>query len=160
MNHLHVRSCYSLLESGFKLEDIIDHCLQKGFYHACLTEHNSLFSVMKFWHLCKEKGVHPIIGLETEAILKEKEFHFILLAKNDTGLKELYKSDSIKYKLDKSECNVYVDNNLVYSGRSHFVSIDSIGENGNTKSLTIHKDVLCLKPDAHYVSENIKVEKK
>ena len=65
-----------------------------------------------------------------------------------------------EYKLDKSECNVYVDNNLVYSGRSHFVSIDSIGENGNTKSLTIHKDVLCLKPDAHYVSENIKVEKK
>lgn len=64
------------------------------------------------------------------------------------------------YKLDKSECNVYVDNNLVYSGRSHFISIDSIGENGNTKSLTIHKDVLCLKPDAHYVSENIKVEKK
>lgn len=65
-----------------------------------------------------------------------------------------------EYKLDKSECNVYVDNNLVYSGRSHFISIDSIGENGNTKSLTIHKDVLCLKPDAHYVSENIKVEKK
>lgn len=65
-----------------------------------------------------------------------------------------------EYKLDKSECNVYVDNNLVYSGRSHFVSISSIGENGNTKSLTIHKDVLCLKPDAHYVSENIKVEKK
>ncbi|MGM9889627.1 MAG: DNA polymerase III subunit alpha [Floccifex porci] len=96
MNHLHVRSCYSLLESGFKLEDIIDHCLQKGFYHACLTEHNSLFSVMKFWHLCKEKGVHPIIGLETEAILKEKEFHFILLAKNDTGLKELYKISTLK----------------------------------------------------------------
>lgn len=64
------------------------------------------------------------------------------------------------YKLDTSECNVYVDNNLVYSGRSHFISIDSIGENGNTKSLTIHKDVFCLKPDAHYVSENIKVEKK
>ena len=96
MNHLHVRSCYSLLESGFKLEDIIDHCLQKGLYHACLTEHNSLFSVMKFWHLCKEKGVHPIIGLETEAILKEKEFHFILLAKNDTGLKELYKISTLK----------------------------------------------------------------
>lgn len=64
------------------------------------------------------------------------------------------------YKLDTSECNVYVDNNLVYSGRSHFVDIGSIGENGNTKNLTIHKDVLCLKPVAHYVSENIKVEKK
>lgn len=64
------------------------------------------------------------------------------------------------YKLDISECNVYVDNNLVYSGRSHFIDIGSIGENGNTKNLTIHKDVFCLKPVAHYVSENIKVEKK
>lgn len=64
------------------------------------------------------------------------------------------------YKLDTSECNVYVDNNLVYSGRSHFIDIGSIGENGNTKNLTIHKDILCLKPVAHYVSENIKVEKK
>ena len=66
----------------------------------------------------------------------------------------------VGYKLDTSECNVYVDNNLVYSGRSHFIDIGSIGENGNTKNLTIHKDILCLKPVAHYVSENIKVEKK
>lgn len=64
------------------------------------------------------------------------------------------------YKLDTSECNVYVDDDLVYSGKNHFVSIDSVGENGNTKRLTIHKDILCFRPDAHYVSENIKVEKK
>lgn len=90
MNHLHIRSCYSLLESSFKLEDIVSSCMNNGFYHACLVEHNAMYSTMKFYHLCKEKGVHPIFGLETEVEWEQNEFHFILLAKNDLGLKELY----------------------------------------------------------------------
>ncbi|MGM9947394.1 DNA polymerase III subunit alpha [Floccifex sp.] len=102
MNHLHIRSVYSLLESSFRLEDIIDASIRNGFYHVCLTEHNKMFSTMKFWNLCKEKGVHPVIGLETEVMYNEKEFHFICLAKNDNGLKELYRISSEKMKKESS----------------------------------------------------------
>lgn len=65
--------------------------------------------------------------------------------------------NGVFYLLDKSMCAVTVDNKQVYNDRCHFVNISSIGENGNTKHLTIYKDIFCLKPKAHYISENIVV---
>ena len=64
----------------------------------------------------------------------------------------------VSYKLDKSECQVYVENKIVYEGRCHFVTVNSIGENGNTKHLTVYKDILGLKPLKHYVNNDIKVK--
>ena len=63
----------------------------------------------------------------------------------------------VNYFLDKSVCAVYVENKQVYDGKCHFVGIHSIGENGNTKELTIYQDKCGLKPLKRYVSENIKV---
>lgn len=64
------------------------------------------------------------------------------------------------YLLDKSQCEVLVNNKVVAQTGCHFVYIDSIGENGNTKRVTIHKDILNLKPLNHYVSNNIVVNTK
>lgn len=64
----------------------------------------------------------------------------------------------VDFYLDKSMCKAYVNNQLVYDGRCHFINVDSIGENGNTKSLTIYKDKMCFKPKAKYIHENIKIK--
>ena len=61
------------------------------------------------------------------------------------------------YLNDKSICNVYVDNQRVYNDRCHFITIRSIGENGNTKKLTIYEDIFGFKPIKQYVSEDIVV---
>lgn len=61
------------------------------------------------------------------------------------------------YKFDNSMCRVYVNNEQVFSGRCHFIEIGSIGENGNTKKLTIYEDIFCFKPKARYVNEKIEV---
>ena len=62
------------------------------------------------------------------------------------------------YKLDKTECAVYIENQFVHQGRCHFINISSIGENGNTKHLTIYKDILCLKPLKHYINNDIQIK--
>lgn len=62
------------------------------------------------------------------------------------------------YLLDQSMCTAYVEDKQVYQGRCHFLSISSVGENGNSKKLIIYKDKLGLKPFKKYVSENIKVQ--
>lgn len=90
MVHLHTRSVYSLLESPFRLEQIVDEAIKHGFRHACLTDRHSMYGTMKFYKLCKEKGVHPIIGLEVETKHGEDLFDFVLLSKNDDGLQGLY----------------------------------------------------------------------
>ena len=95
MVHLHMRSSYSLLESPIRLESMILHQKQLGYNHVCLTDHNVMYGTMEFYQLCKKHNVHAIIGLEVDSIYNEEPFHFILLAKNDMGLQNLYKLSSI-----------------------------------------------------------------
>ena len=49
----------------------------------------------------------------------------------------------LDYKFDKSMCKVEVSNKTVYEGRCHFVSVNSVGENGNTKHVTIFSETFC-----------------
>ena len=56
MVHLHTRSAYSLLESPFRIEQIVDMAIKYGFNHACLTDKRSMYGTMKFIKLCQEKG--------------------------------------------------------------------------------------------------------
>ncbi len=94
MNHLHTRSCYSLLESNFRIQEIVDTAIDNGFRHVCLTDHYSMFATIEFWKYCQSKGIHPVIGLEVDASYNEDTFNLVLLAKNDVGLQQLYKISS------------------------------------------------------------------
>lgn len=109
MVHLHMRSSYSLLESPIRLENMILHQKQLGFSHVCLTDHHVMYGVMEFYSLCKKHNMHPIIGLEVDSIYENQSFHFILLAKNDVGLQNLYQLSS---KIDK---NVSFEDVVMYA---------------------------------------------
>ena len=91
MVHLHTRSCFSLLQSSLRLNDIVDAAIAHGFSHAVLTDYNVMYGTMQFWHLCKEKNIHPIFGLEMKAQKEEHPIGFILLAKDDEGLQDLFR---------------------------------------------------------------------
>lgn len=69
----------------------------------------------------------------------------------------LLTGNGMGYLLDKSECVAIVAGNVVYDGRCHFISIRSIGENGNSKILTIYNDIWGFKPKAQYVNQDIEV---
>ena len=90
MIHLHTRSCFSLLQSSLRLEDIVDAAIRNGFSHAVLTDLNVMYGTMKFWHLCQEKNIHPIFGLEIKAQHEGYPIGFVLLAKDDEGLQALF----------------------------------------------------------------------
>lgn len=62
------------------------------------------------------------------------------------------------YKLDQSYCTAKVNNEVIYSGRCHYLELKSVGENGNTKHLTIYKDKMLLQPVKNYVNDNITIE--
>lgn len=51
-----------------------------------------------------------------------------------------------------------LNNELVYDGKCHFISVSSVGENGNTKHLTIYGDILGFRPLKHYYANNIEVK--
>ena len=69
----------------------------------------------------------------------------------------IFGSDYVAYWLNKAECNLYVEEKFVWSGRCHFIDINSIGENGNTKEVIVYEDVIKFRPIKKYVDNDIKV---
>ena len=66
--------------------------------------------------------------------------------------------NAVEYYFDKSECNIFVDNEVVYSGKCHFADVVSVGENGNSKHVVIYKDIFKTQPIKHYISEKVEVK--
>lgn len=92
--NLHTRSEYTFLSSTIKLDSLIDFALKNNLKTLVLTDFNTMFGVPKFYKLCKENGINPVIGLEIEI----EKFHFILLAKNYSGYVFLSKISTKKTK--------------------------------------------------------------
>ena len=72
-----------------------------------LTDHGSMYGTIEFYKQCQKSGIKPIIGVETyvalESMLQKrpnvdnKRYHLILLAKNETGYKNLLKIVTASY---------------------------------------------------------------
>ena len=71
------------------------------------------------------------------------------------GIIGFYGAGFFASKIDHSTCVATVDSNEVYRGKCHFLSVQSVGENGNTKKLEIYDGVLLIIPYKVYVSDNI-----
>lgn len=89
MIHLHTKSCWSLLESPLRIEQIVQASIQAGQSYAVLTDHNTMFGTMSFLHACRQAGLRPVIGLEVH-VTDPWDLHLILYAKDNQGLQNLY----------------------------------------------------------------------
>jgi len=97
--HLHGHSEYSLLDGYSKFPKIVERLKSIEQNSIALTDHGSLSGAYKFYSLCKQNNINPIVGYEgyfcPDRRLKDSAnrhtFHFILLAKNKDGFKNLLK---------------------------------------------------------------------
>lgn len=99
--HLHVHSHYSLLDGLPKIDELLDYTKELGMDAIALTDHGVLYGAVEFYKKAKERGIKPIIGVEVymayESMnerrpnIDDKRYHFILLARNEEGYKNLVK---------------------------------------------------------------------
>ncbi len=97
--HLHTHSEFSLLDGLGRITDLVDEAAEKGFDSLGLTDHGALYGSVAFYQAAVNKGIKPIIGVETYVArrsMTDKEgkadaqpFHLILLAENLTGYRNL-----------------------------------------------------------------------
>lgn len=91
--HLHVHTEYSLLESGVRIETLVNRATELGMKALAITDSCAMYGVLPFFHACKKAGIKPIIGVElflSEEDEKEKN-KIILLAENLLGYGNLLK---------------------------------------------------------------------
>jgi DNA polymerase-3 subunit alpha len=97
--HLHVHSEYSLLDGAARVRDLAKRAAELGFQALALTDHGVMYGVVAFYQACKDHGIKPIIGMEAYVAPRDmrdkqgkadREYaHLILLAKNQTGYRNL-----------------------------------------------------------------------
>lgn len=99
--HLHVHTEYSLLDGFSKIPKLLDRAKELEMPALAITDHGALYGVIDFFNTAREKGVKPLIGIETYLAQRtmqhrdpeedKKSFHMLLLAENATGYQNLLK---------------------------------------------------------------------
>ncbi len=104
--HLHVHTEYSLLDGAAKIDKLVDTACKLGQPALAITDHGAMYGAVEFYKKCIAKGIKPIIGCEVYVAPKGRlnktvnsdynYSHLVLLAKNNTGYRNLLKivSDS------------------------------------------------------------------
>ncbi len=105
--HLHVHSEFSLLDGANRIKDLPVRAKELGMKAIAITDHGVMYGVIDFYKACKKEGIKPIIGCEVYVAPRsrfdkdgpmDKEYnHLILLAKDNTGYKNLSKLVSIGF---------------------------------------------------------------
>ena len=108
--HLHTHSHYSLLDGLAKIDELVARTKELGMDALALTDHGNLYGAIEFYKKAKKAGIKPILGVEAylapgargdrgEAGAKTglptgkagrlPYYHLVLLAKDNTGWKNL-----------------------------------------------------------------------
>lgn len=140
--HLHNHTEYSFLDGACRILDDKGHpaALLKtmedfGLPALAITDHGNMCGAIEFYNGCIKSGIKPIIGLETYLAEKshknkihgEKNYHLTILAKDETGYKNLTKLSSIAFldgfyykpRIDKELLQKYSEGLVVMSGCLH-----------------------------------------
>lgn len=103
--HLHVHSHYSILDGASHIDKLINKVKSLGMDSIALTDHGAMYGIKEFYDTAKKAGIKPILGIETyvarrsrhnkeDKIVDARGYHLILLAKNQTGYRNLMKLTS------------------------------------------------------------------
>jgi len=97
--HLHVHTEYSLLDGACRIGKLFDKIIDNGQEAVAITDHGAMYGVIDFYKQAKKKGIKPIIGCEVyvssrsrfdkDAAFDAKNYHLVLLCKNETGYQNL-----------------------------------------------------------------------
>ncbi|HHW32295.1 MAG TPA: DNA polymerase III subunit alpha [Clostridiaceae bacterium] len=99
--HLHVHTQYSLLDGAGRIAELIKRTKELGMKSIAITDHGVMYGVIDFYKEAIKEGIKPILGCEVytarrsrfdrEPGLDSEQGHLVLLAKNNTGYKNLMK---------------------------------------------------------------------
>jgi DNA polymerase III subunit alpha len=115
--HLHTHTEYSMLDGAARLKDLFAETARMGMPALAMTDHGQVFGAYDFVKQAKSAGVKPIIGMEAYVTPNTSRFdrtrvrwadgggddvsgggaytHMTLLAKDETGLRNLFRLASL-----------------------------------------------------------------
>src|SRR5690349_15743256 len=102
--HLHLHTQYSLLDGAIRVKDLFPKVHELGMDTVAVTDHGNMFGAIDLYSEAKAAGVKLIFGCETYVAATDRHdrtnrrnYHLILLAKNDVGYQNLTYLNSMGY---------------------------------------------------------------
>ena len=99
--HLHLHTEYSFLDGAVRMKELMKKAAEFEMPAVAITDHGNLHGAIEFYQAAKDKGIKPIIGCEAymaPGSIKDRPnnqrdaaYHFTLLAKDETGYRNLVK---------------------------------------------------------------------
>ena len=122
--HLHLHTEYSLLDGAIRMRDLMKKAKEYKMPAVAMTDHGNLFGAIEFYQEAKRAGIKPIIGCEAyiaprshkdrPSSMRESAYHFTLLARDETGYRNLVKLISTAH-LDGFHYRPRIDKELLAS---------------------------------------------
>ena len=99
--HLHLHTEYSFLDGAVRMKELMKKAAEFEMPAVAITDHGNLHGAIEFYQAATKAGVKPIIGCEAymaPGSIKDRPnnqrdaaYHFTLLAKDETGYRNLVK---------------------------------------------------------------------
>jgi DNA polymerase-3 subunit alpha len=97
---LHLHTEYSLLDGAIRIKELVEQAAVFRMPAVAITDHGNLFGAVQFYRHATKAGIKPIIGCEVYVApgsrfekhtpdAEEASFHFVLLAKDNNGYRNL-----------------------------------------------------------------------
>lgn len=101
--HLHTHTEYSTLDGMSKIEELVLRAKELGQEFLAITDHGTMAGHLEFEETCNKHGIKPILGCEFymsrgKACKEDSGYHIIVLAKDEQGLRNMYKLQARAYK--------------------------------------------------------------
>ncbi|MFV1950797.1 MAG: DNA polymerase III subunit alpha [Nitrospinota bacterium] len=134
--HLHLHTQYSLLDGALRFDPLFQQADKYKMPALAITDHGNMFGVIDFYQKAKSYGIKPIIGCEVYVApgsrleksgvegISDASYHLTLLAKDNTGYKNLVKLVTTGYlegfyyrpRIDKDILSKHSDGLIALSG--------------------------------------------
>lgn len=156
--HLHVHTQYSLLDGAASIDKLLSRAKELNFTSLAITDHGVMYGVPDFYLAAKSMGIKPIIGCEVYTAPRSrfdkvhgqdsKYGHLVLLAKNNTGYKNLLKlvskgfTDGYYYKprVDKELLKEHSDGLIALSACLRGDVPMALSEKGYESALSVARE--------------------
>lgn len=160
--HLHTHSEYSLLDAMCRTEQLVQKCVEQKMPALALTDHGNLCGAIEFYKHAIEHGIKPIIGCELYVAPKSrhtkskedgaKYFHLTVLARNETGYRNLVKLTSLGYlegfyykpRVDKELLQRYSQGLIILSGCRSSEICRLLGQNKFESALAVAQELRAI----------------